>query len=115
MKKLHDRRSPAGLERVILKKMPMVFLGAFLVPLLMSGMARLLPVGDTAVEIAKYQAGVDIFSISICITVLTAVLTISIGCFVVVMMKGPAYVADAYELNDADRPAPLESKKKRRP
>jgi hypothetical protein len=38
-------------------------------------------------------------------TVWTAVLTIAIGCFVVVVMKGPAYVADRYPLQDADEPA----------
>jgi len=28
----------------------------------------------------------------------------TIGCVIVMLMKGPAYVADAYELNDSDRP-----------
>ena len=32
------------------------------------------------------------------------VLTLAIGC-IVMLMKGPAYVADAYHLNDSDRPA----------
>ncbi len=35
----------------------------------------------------------------------TLVLTLAIGCVIVMLMKGPAYVADAYELNDSDRPA----------
>jgi hypothetical protein len=39
---------------------------------------------------------------------LTAVLTIAIGCIVVMIMKGPAYVADGYELDAADAPAPQE-------
>ena len=35
----------------------------------------------------------------------TVVLTLAIGCIIVMLMKGPAYVADAYHLNDSDRPA----------
>ena len=38
----------------------------------------------------------------------TLVLTVAIGCWIVRIMKGPAYVADAYPLPDAasaDRPA----------
>lgn len=47
---------------------------------------------------------VDITSIAIVVTVWTAVFTVAIGCFVVVMMKGPGYVADAYELVDTEHP-----------
>ena len=35
----------------------------------------------------------------------TLVLTVGIGCVVVMMMKGPAYVADTYPLSDSDLPA----------
>jgi len=35
----------------------------------------------------------------------TLVLTLAIGCAIVMLMKGPAYVADPYELNDSDRPS----------
>ena len=32
----------------------------------------------------------------------TLVLTLSIGCVIVMLMKGPAYVADAYPLDESD-------------
>jgi hypothetical protein len=35
----------------------------------------------------------------------TLVLTLAIGCAIVMLMKGPAYVADAYDMNDSDQPA----------
>ena len=38
------------------------------------------------------------------ITAWTAVFTIAIGCTIVMLMKGPAYVADRYPLSDADEP-----------
>jgi hypothetical protein len=34
----------------------------------------------------------------------TAVLTVAIGCVVVMLMKGPGYVADGLEVSHSDRP-----------
>jgi hypothetical protein len=34
----------------------------------------------------------------------TAVLTIAIGCVVVIVMKGPAYVADGLAVSHSDQP-----------
>lgn len=104
MKKLHNQHHPAGLEWVILKMLPKILLGGIFIPLFMSALIRLYPTASTAAEIAKHQISIDILSISLFVTVLTAVFTVAIGCIVVVLMKGPAYVADAYELDDADRP-----------
>lgn len=106
MKKLHNHRSPPGLERVLLRKMPAVLLGAFAVPLFMSAIARAFPMSGTAEEIAKYQSSIDILGIAICIAVLTGLFVVFIGCILVVLMKGPAYVADAYDLVDSEKPAP---------
>ena len=47
---------------------------------------------------------VEILAISLVVTGWTAVFTVAIGCAIVWIMKGPAYVADAYELIDADGP-----------
>jgi hypothetical protein len=44
---------------------------------------------------------IDYVSIATGLTFLTAILTVSIGCILVKIMKGPAYVADAYPLPDA--------------
>ena len=48
---------------------------------------------------------VDIYVLGLLVLFWTAVFTVAIGAFVVMVMKGPAYVADAYPLSDADRPA----------
>jgi hypothetical protein len=34
---------------------------------------------------------------------------VAIGCVIVMLMKGPAYVADAYELPHRDQPLPPEA------
>jgi len=106
MTKLHNKHHPAGLERVILKKIPQILLAGFFIPLFMSVFARMFPLGASAAEIAKYQLSVDIFSISLAFITFSAAFTVTIGCIIVVLMKGPAYVADAYELDDADQPDP---------
>ena len=106
MKKLHDRHYPAGLEWVILKKLPMVLLGGIFIPLFMSIIVRLFPAAESATEIAKQQTSIDILSVALFIVVFISVFTLTIGCVVVVLMKGPGYVADAYKLEDSDRPGP---------
>lgn len=106
MKKLHNRRYPAGLEWVILKKLPMVLLGGIFIPLFMSIIVRLLPAEESATEIARHQTSIDIISVALFVVVFISVFTVAIGCVVVVLMKGPGYVADAYKLEDSDRPGP---------
>lgn len=91
--------------------MPKILLGAIFVPALMSVFVRLFPVSGSAAEIARHQHGIDILAIALCVTALTAIFTVTIACVIIVVMKGPAYVADAYKLNDADRPDTSSSRK----
>lgn len=102
--RLHGRHVPPGLEREILKKLPHITLAGLLIPVALAVLVRLLPV-QPGVDVAKHVKTVDIFAIATAITFLTAILTLAIGCIVVYIMKGPAYVADAYPLQHADRPA----------
>lgn len=104
MRKLHNQHHPAGLEWVILKTLPKVLLAGIFIPLFMSIFIRLFPADAALNEIEKHTSSIDILSVSLFFTVLTAVFTVAIGCIVVILMKGPAYVADAYELEDADEP-----------
>jgi hypothetical protein len=102
-KRLHDRCEPPGLEWQILKRLPKALLLGTLIPVGLSVLARLLPPAE-GVDAAKNILNVDIFAIATAITFWTGVLTVAIGCVVVAIMKGPAYVADAYEIIDAHRP-----------
>ena len=113
MTKLHNHRHPPGLERVILKKIPRIILAGIFIPLFTSILARLYPIDGTAAEIAKHQISVDILSISLGFMVLSAAFTVTIGCVIVALMKGPAFVADAYELDDADQPDAAKKNHKR--
>ncbi len=101
--RLHGRRVPPGLEWEILRKLPHITFAGLLIPVALAVLVRLLPV-QAGVDVAKHVKTVDIFAIATTITFLTAVLTVAIACIVVYLMKGPAYVADAYPLQHSDRP-----------
>jgi hypothetical protein len=102
--KLHGRRVPPGLEWRILRRLPHITLAGSLIPVALAVLVRVLP-SQPGIDPGKHIKTVDIFAIATAITFLTAVLTIAIGCIVVYIMKGPAYVADAYPLQHSDRPA----------
>ena len=104
LKKLHNRREPPGLEWTILKKLPMALLGSTLVPVFLCLGVRVLAAEGSVATVAKQITSMDIFAIALAITAWAAVLTVAIGCIVVIVMKGPAYVADAYPLDEAARP-----------
>ena len=97
-------RYPPGLEWSILKKLPLVLLLGTLLPLAIALSNRTFPPDAAAAQLAKHIKLVDILCIATAVTAWTAVLTVAIGCVVVVVMKGPAYVADAYRVEDAERP-----------
>jgi hypothetical protein len=93
------KQTPAGLERTILRGLPKVLLYGSLLLLLPP---LLLRVGADPAG-AWWTARVDIFAVALLVLHWTAVLTVGIGAFIVMVMKGPAYVADAYPLErDAD-------------
>jgi hypothetical protein len=103
--KLHDHKYPPGLERRIWRKLPLALLASIAIPAGLSIGTRLSPPDGSIYEVARTTASVDIFAIALLLTAVTAVVTVGIGCIVVMIMKGPAYVADG------DRPGtrvPLE-------
>lgn len=103
-KKLHGRLVPPGLEVQILRQLPRITLIGTLLIAALSALVRVLP-PQPGVDVAKHINSVDIFAIASAITFLTAVFTVAIGCVVVHVMKGPAYVADAYPVQHSDQPA----------
>lgn len=99
-----NHRSPPGLERTIWRKLPAAFLASTLIPLFAYAYARWFPAPALGETVEKYLAGIEIAAIATVITAWTAVFTVAIGCVIVMLMKGPAYVADAYPLSDSDEP-----------
>ena len=86
-----------GLERRVLREIPQFTLLGILAIGLPSLLARLF-------LSAKAQYMTDILVIATEVFFLSMVMTVAIGAFIVMLAKGPAYVADAYPLIDSERP-----------
>jgi hypothetical protein len=97
-----SRREPAGLERAIMARLPMLVAAGTAIPILCYLIAPLLPPAD--IDASQHLTIVGIYAIAVVLTVWTAAFTVAIGCLIVMIMKGPAYVADRYDLSDADQP-----------
>lgn len=98
------QRSPPGLEWRLLRLMPTVWLAGTLLPALMALAARFLITAETAAELARAIQMFDYMMIGLAIFVWSVALTVTIGCVIVWLMKGPAYVADGFEVSHSDKP-----------
>lgn len=98
------QQTPAGQERGVLRRLPKVLALGSLLLCLPSLAVRLWWAGAPDYEVATAITTVDIYAISVLVLHWTAVLTVAIGAAIVVVMKGPAYVADAYPMEGMDRP-----------
>lgn len=97
-------RTPPGIERDVLRLVLRLFLWGSL----------LLVLPSLAVRVIEYMAGapvaapgilrVDIFAIALLVFWWTLLPTLAIASFIVMVMKGPAYVADPYPLVELDPP-----------
>jgi hypothetical protein len=97
-------RSASGLEWALWRKLPLILLVGTALPLAAAVALHWQADAQSAADMRWLQtmdyvvAGVVIFHWS-------AVLTIAIGCVVVMLMKGPGYVADdPLELSHSDQP-----------
>jgi hypothetical protein len=99
-----SRPTPAGIERTILRRLPKAWVYGSLLLMLPSLLVRL--GGQAASESGGTSAAmtVDILVVALVFLHWSIVLTVAIGAFIVMVMKGPAYVADAYPLADAEAP-----------
>jgi hypothetical protein len=101
-----SQKTPAGLERRILRRLPRITWVGTAVFAALALAARALPWSGSEADIWTRIHTIDIYLIGLAILHWTVVLTVGIGAFIVMVMKGPAYVADAYPLVESDHPAP---------
>lgn len=107
-----QRREPPGLEWYILKRLPVFLLLGTALPAAVYLYANLYPDPAGGETVEKYLSGIAIAAVATVLTVWTAAFTMAIGCAVVWIMKGPAYIADGYPLSDAERPGTGESERR---
>lgn len=103
-----------GLEWRILKQTPAAFLLSGLAVYLTNQLAHWLIVAENASLQLKQTEFIDIISISVLITIWTAIFTVAIGAFTVYIMKGPIYTADSLELIDSENPVETKADEKPR-
>jgi hypothetical protein len=98
------QRTPYGFEWRLLRMMPRVFVAGTLLSIAIAGLARFFITRGSTAEIARQVQLFDYLMIGVVAVLWTAVFTVSIGCVIVWLMKGPAYVADGYEVSHSDKP-----------
>ena len=96
------QQTPAGAERGTLRRLPRIAWVGTLLLLLPSLLARLAIWLGFSDEGPGMPGMVDIYVLSLVILHWTVLFTVAIYAFIVLVMKGPAYVADPYPMNDAD-------------
>ena len=97
------KRTPAGLEWTVLRRLPIIAIAGTVLPVVAALVAAVVLGGDPAS--AKLVVTIQILLASVLVLHWTAVFTVALLCVIVLIAKGPAYVADAYPLIDFDRPA----------
>ena len=110
----NSRPSPPGLEIAILKRLPMATLACTAIALFCYLLSHYLPTPDAAISAERSLMDASILIVASLITAYTAIFTRALGCFIVYLMKGPAYGADVYELVDADAPEDHRPEQRRR-
>jgi hypothetical protein len=90
------QRSPAGLEWQIWQRLHLILAAGTVLPLLAGASAYVLDDTESTRAVEQF------FYVMVGLVALhwTLVLTLAIGCVIVMLMKGPAYVADAYEMEE---------------
>lgn len=100
------QRTPYGKEWRLLRLMPKVWLAGTVLPAVLAGLARFFITGGTAAELDRNIQLFDFLMIGLGIFIWTLVLVVTIGCIIVWLMKGPAYVADGFDVSHSDFPKP---------
>lgn len=98
------QRTPYGFELRLLRWLPRILFAGTLLPAGVAGVARLLYTRGSPDDIEHQLLTFDFAMVGVVVFVWTAVFTLAIGCVIVWLMKGPAYVADGYEVSHSDKP-----------
>ncbi len=98
------RRSASGLEWRIWRKLPLIALVGTLLPALLWVVCDGVLDPQDSAEQARWLLTASYVAVGAVIFHWTMVLTLGIGCAIVMLMKGPGYVADAYPVSHSDQP-----------
>lgn len=97
-------RTPPGKERTVLRNLPGIFFLGTLLLGLPSLLSRLFFADEAVTATTNLITTIDIYAIALIALHCTIVFTVAIAAFIIMVMKGPAYVADAYPLEESETP-----------
>ena len=105
LKKLpHTRTAPSGLEWKLWRRLPLITLVGTLAPFAALLFVHILESVQNAPVDGRWLQTLDYMVIGAVLFHWTVVATLAIGCLIVIVMKGPGYVADGYNLPHSDLP-----------
>ena len=105
LKKLpQTRRANSGLEWRLWRKLPLIALLGTLLPLLVLGLVHLLADPQASAADIRWLQMFDYMVGGVIVFHGSMVVTVGIGCVIVMVMKGPGYVADGYRVSHSDQP-----------
>ena len=94
----------SGLEWTLWRKLPAITLIGTALPVLALGLLHILAVSEPSAADARRLQMIDYAVAGLVIFHWSMVLTVAIGCIIVMVMKGPGYVADGLRLSHSDKP-----------
>lgn len=105
LKKLtNTRRAASGLEYSLWRKLPLIAVIGTLLPLSGLALVHLLSDPDAGAAEARWLQRVDYAVGGLVVFHWSMVITVAIGCVIVMVMKGPGYVADGFKVSHSDQP-----------
>lgn len=97
-------RSAPGLEWALWKKLPWIALLGTALPMVLVSLLYLAAPETLSPALERERTHWLYIAIGVVVLHWTLVLTVGIGCVIVMLMKGPAFVADGFEVQHSDRP-----------
>lgn len=98
------RRSASGLEWSLWRKLPAIALAGTLLPLLVLVAVYLFNDPQAGAADARWNQMVGYMVLGVILFHWSMVVTVALGCIIVMIMKGPGYVADGFPVSHSDQP-----------
>ena len=105
LQKISDGRSAEpGLEWTLWRKLPLIAFAGSLLPLLVGGLVWLLGDAEAGAAQERWQQILAYMVLGAILFHWSMVVTVALGCIIVMIMKGPGYVADGFSVSHSDQP-----------
>lgn len=97
-------RSPSGLEWRLWRKLPWIALIGTALPVVVLALLHAFAEPTPGGENPRWLGMADILVGAVLVLHWTLLFVVACGCIVVMVMKGPGYVADGYRVSHSDAP-----------